>query len=113
MNIYIKSCAQISVQEPLCDKWFTEPIKHEAPYVRALDPDYKPFINPVAARRMGLILKRAMATSITALKEAELAAKLAANAEDAALSEYKVAALKAQYEASVLNYENTQPKPNT
>lgn len=72
MNIYIKSCAQISVQEPLCDKWFTEPIKHEAPYVRALDPDYKPFINPVAARRMGLILKRAMATSITALKEAEI-----------------------------------------
>lgn len=72
MNIYIKSCAQISVQEPLSDKWFTEPIKHEAPYVRALDPDYKPFINPVAARRMGLILKRAMATSITALRDAEV-----------------------------------------
>lgn len=72
MNIYIKSCAQISVQEPLCDKWFTEPIKYEAPYVRALDPDYKPFINPVAARRMGLILKRAMATSITALRDAEV-----------------------------------------
>ena len=46
--------------------------------------------------------------ALTALKEAELAAKLAANAEDAALSEYKVAALKAQYEASVLNYENTK-----
>lgn len=72
MNIYIKSCAQISVQEPLCDKWFTEPIRYEAPYVRALDPDYKPFINPVAARRMGLILKRAMATSITALRDAEV-----------------------------------------
>ena len=72
MNIYIKSCAQISVQEPLCDKWFTEPIRYEAPYVRALDPDYKPFINPVAARRMGLILKRAMVTSITALRDAEV-----------------------------------------
>lgn len=72
MNIYIKSCAQISVQEPLCDKWFTEPIRYEAPYVRALDPDYKPFINPVAARRMGLILKRAMATSLTALKDADV-----------------------------------------
>ena len=72
MNIYIKSCAQISVQEPLCDKWFTEPIRYEAPYVRALDPDYKPFINPVAARRMGLILKRAMATSLSALKDADV-----------------------------------------
>lgn len=72
MNVYIKSCAQISVQEPLCDKWFTEPIRYEAPYVRALDPDYKPFINPVAARRMGLILKRAMATSLTALKDADV-----------------------------------------
>lgn len=72
MNVYIKSCAQISVQEPLCDKWFTEPIRYEAPYVRALDPDYKPFINPVAARRMGLILKRAMATSLSALKDADV-----------------------------------------
>lgn len=73
MNIYIKSCAQISVQEPLCNKWFTEPVKHEVPYVRAIDPDYKPFINPVSARRMGLILKRAMATSLTAMKDAEVA----------------------------------------
>lgn len=72
MNIYIKSCAQISVQEPLCSKWFDEPIKYEEKYVRAIDPDYKPFINPIAARRMGLILKRAMATSFTALKEAEV-----------------------------------------
>lgn len=72
MNIYIKSYAQISVQEPLCDKWFTEPIRYDLSYVRALEPGYKPFINPIAARRMGLILKRAMATSITALKEAEL-----------------------------------------
>lgn len=69
MNIYIKSCSQISVQEPLCNEWFTEPIKYECPYVRALDPDYKHFINPIAARRMGLILKRAMATSLTAMKD--------------------------------------------
>ena len=72
MNIYIKSCAQISVQKPLCNEWFTEPIKYETPYVRAIDPDYKPFFNPITARRMGLILKRAMATSITALKDADL-----------------------------------------
>ncbi len=72
MSIYIKSCAQISVQEPLSNKWFSEPIKHENSYVRAIDPDYKPFINPVAARRMGLILKRAMATSISALREAAI-----------------------------------------
>lgn len=72
MNIYIKSYAQISVQEPLCDKWFAEPIRYDIPYVRALDPDYRTFINPAVARRMGLILKRAMATSLTALKDADI-----------------------------------------
>ena len=72
MNIYLKSCAQISVQEPLSNKWFSEPVKYDEKYVRAIDPDYKPFINPIAARRMGLILKRAMATSLTALKNAKI-----------------------------------------
>lgn len=72
MRVYIKSCAQISVQEPLSDKWFNEPIKYDSEYVRAIDPDYKQFINPMAARRMGLILKRAMATSLSALREANI-----------------------------------------
>lgn len=72
MSVFIKSYSQISVQKPLCSEWFDNPIKHTERYVRALDPDYKPFINPIAARRMGLILKRAMATSLTAMREAEI-----------------------------------------
>lgn len=69
MSVYIASCAQISVQKALCSEWFDSPIHYNEPYIRALDPDYKAFVNPVAARRMGLILKRAMATSRTALQE--------------------------------------------
>lgn len=72
MKVYINSCSQISVQEPLSDKWFDNPISYNEQYVRALDPDYKPFVNPISARRMGLILKRAMATSLSALREAEV-----------------------------------------
>lgn len=70
MAITIASCAQISVQEPLSQNWFTSPILHSERYVRAIDPDFKPFVPPVAARRMGLILKRAMATSYSALSQA-------------------------------------------
>lgn len=71
MSIYIASCAQISVQKPLSDEWFDNPAVYgSGTYVRAQDPDFKPFINPMAARRMGLILKRAIATSQSALRDA-------------------------------------------
>lgn len=72
MSIYIAACKQISAQQPLCEEWFDNPIIHTEPYVRAIDPDFKTFISPIAARRMGLILKRAVATSTTALQEARI-----------------------------------------
>lgn len=72
MSVFIASCAQISVQKPLSNEWFHEPVRHDEPYVRATDPDYKPFINPIAGRRMGLIMKRAIATSMSALAEASV-----------------------------------------
>lgn len=72
MSIYIGACKQISTQHPLCEEWFVNPIIHTEPYVRAIDPDFKPFISPIAARRMGLILKRAIATSYAALQEAKI-----------------------------------------
>lgn len=64
-NIYITAAAQISVQEPLCDQWIDKPIFYTEPYQRAIEADYKPFLDPVSSRRMGKILKRAMATSLT------------------------------------------------
>ena len=69
-RIYIRSAAQISVQKPLCEDWMTNPVPCSEPYLRSLDPDFKPFLNPMQARRMGLILKRAAAVSLAALNEA-------------------------------------------
>ena len=69
-RIYIRSAAQISVQKPLCEDWMTDPIPHSGEYLRSQDPDFKQFLNPMQARRMGLILKRAIAVSLTALEDA-------------------------------------------
>ena len=69
-RIYIRSAAQISVQKPLCEDWMTDPVPCSEPYLRSQDPDFKPFLNPMQARRMGLILKRAVAVSLVALNEA-------------------------------------------
>lgn len=69
-RIYIRSAAQISIQKPLCEGWMTDPAPCSGPYLRSQDPDFKQFLNPMQARRMGLILKRAIAVSLTALKDA-------------------------------------------
>lgn len=69
-RIYIRSAAQISVQKPLCEDWMTDPVRLSEEYLRSQDPDFKQFLNPMQARRMGLILKRAIAVSLTALKDA-------------------------------------------
>ena len=69
-RIYIRSAAQISAQKPLCEDWMTDPVRLSGEYLRSQDPDFKQFLNPMQARRMGLILKRAIAVSLTALKDA-------------------------------------------
>lgn len=67
MAVYIQSAAQISIQSPLCDEWFTNPILREGRYFRAEEPDFKQFVDPMTARRMGRLLKRALATAKSAL----------------------------------------------
>ncbi len=69
-RIYIRSVAQISVQKPLCEDWMADPVQLSGEYLRSQDPDFKPFLSPMQARRMGLILKRAIAVSLTALRNA-------------------------------------------
>ena len=69
-RIYIRSAAQISVQKPLCEDWMADPVQLSGEYLRSQDPDFKPFLSPMQARRMGLILKRAIAVSLTALRNA-------------------------------------------
>ncbi len=69
MSAYIQAAAQISIQKPLSDEWLTDPLVYEVPFRRAIEADYKPFIDPVSARRMGKILKRAIATAATVAGE--------------------------------------------
>ena len=68
MSVYIQSAAQISVQNPLCDDWLTDPIDLHLPLQRAIEADYKRFLDPMASRRMGKILKRAIATAVTVVE---------------------------------------------
>lgn len=71
--MYIVSAAHISIQEPFTSSWIDRPIGHEPlSYNRAIDPDFKEWISPMAARRMSPIILRAIATSIIALKQASL-----------------------------------------
>ena len=67
-TIYILSAKQISLQQPLSEEWMHEPIEYEAPFVHSVDPSFKDYVSPIEARRMGKILKRAIATSKEALK---------------------------------------------
>ena len=67
--IYIKGLAQISIQRPLCDDWMQNGVAHNEAYVRADDPNFRNFLAPLEARRMGRLLKRAAVVAETALKE--------------------------------------------
>ncbi|MBP5341511.1 MAG: beta-ketoacyl-[acyl-carrier-protein] synthase family protein [Bacteroidales bacterium] len=69
-RVYLLSAAQISAQEPLCDDWKDNPIHLTEPLTRSREADYKQFIPPLEARRMGRILKRAIATACTAMNDA-------------------------------------------
>ena len=68
--IYVLSAKQISMQQPLSEEWMDNPIIYEVPFTRSIDPSFKEYISPIEARRMGRILKRALATSKEALKAA-------------------------------------------
>lgn len=70
--IYVLSAKQISVQQPLCEDWMTQPIVYQQPFNRSIDPSFKDYISPIEARRMGKILKRAIATSKEAIKASGL-----------------------------------------
>lgn len=72
MRIYVQSANQISLQEPLCELWIENPIVHLEPFQRSIDPDFKPYISPVEGRRMGKLLKRALATSLKTLRECNI-----------------------------------------
>ncbi|MDR1865458.1 MAG: beta-ketoacyl synthase chain length factor [Bacteroidales bacterium] len=71
--VYIRAAAQISIQEPLSDEWFGNPLRYDRVYVRAQEPDYKLFLAPGKLRRMGKVLRRAVVSAQAALRQAGIA----------------------------------------
>lgn len=69
-KVYLLSASQISAQEPLREDWIDSPIPLTQPLTPSREADYKQFIPPLEARRMGKILKRAIATARTATAQA-------------------------------------------
>lgn len=72
MKIFVRAANQISLQKPLCEDWIDNPIITQEPYCRAIDPDFKQFISPIEARRLGKVLKRALAVSLKTLRDSNL-----------------------------------------
>lgn len=72
MKLYVKAANQISIQKPLSEEWLNSPEIIEEEYQRANDPDFKAFIPPVEARRLGKVLKRAITVSLKTLKDADI-----------------------------------------
>ncbi|WP_299529971.1 beta-ketoacyl synthase N-terminal-like domain-containing protein [Ulvibacterium sp.] len=71
--VYINSVASISAQSTFDNSVFLEDIaEHTDNVIRAMNPNYKEFIPPAAARRMAKGIKMGVATSKIALKEANL-----------------------------------------
>jgi 3-oxoacyl-(acyl-carrier-protein) synthase len=73
MAIYIQAAEQISIQQPLSDAWFDAPAVYDTVYVRAVEPDYKKYLEPNMARRMGKLLKRAIVTARITAKNSGIA----------------------------------------
>ena len=71
MSIYIQSVAHISIQKPLSEEWMDMPIVPDSTFMQSEEPDYKLFISPMEARRMGTLVKRALATSADALRKGQ------------------------------------------
>jgi len=68
MSVYITGIGKISVQ-PL-DQSGSTPQYFETRYARCSDPAFSDFINPMEARRMSTIIKRAIVSTRMALDEA-------------------------------------------
>lgn len=66
---YIRTLSQISIQKPLCDEWMRAPLEYSQGLHHCIDPDWSPYFTPIQSRRMGSLMKRAMATSLQAIRE--------------------------------------------
>src|SRR5574344_1940987 len=73
MAIYIKGMGNISIQDTLGKNFIDAPVSYSEPYIRCIEPNFKDFINPLQLRRMSRIIKRAIASSLTAVEQSGIA----------------------------------------
>ena len=71
--VYIYAASQVSVQQPLSDEWMTQPMVLAEGYNRAVEPDYRQYIPPLESRRMGKLLKRAVAVGADVIAKSGIA----------------------------------------
>lgn len=68
-SVFIKAATQISLQQPLSESWLSSPVYHDGEsYVRSADPDFRKWLSPLEARRMGKLLKRALVTALESMR---------------------------------------------
>ena len=72
-KIYIQSAAHISAQKPFLEEWMDNPIVYENDNVSSIDLNYKDYLAPNVARRMGKLLKRALVCARVAMERANVA----------------------------------------
>lgn len=73
--VYIHSAVAISPQHSFGGDMFAQaPVSSDNGQLYVIDPDYRPYINPVAIRRMSRIIKMGIACGMEALKQANITA---------------------------------------
>ena len=70
-QVFIRAAAQISMQEPLSEQWFDAPVIPADTCCDSQEPNYSQYINPMAARRMGKLFKRAIVTAVDTLQKGQ------------------------------------------
>ena len=68
-KIYIKSATHISLQEPMSEKWMTDPVMPEGAYQRSMDPNFRDWLPPLESRRMGKLMRRALVTALNTIQD--------------------------------------------
>lgn len=71
-RVYIQATTQISIQSPLNEDWMQNPIQYERAFIRSIEPNFRDFISPVEARRIGRLQKRALTTSLTVIHQSKV-----------------------------------------
>lgn len=69
---YVKAAAQISIQQPLSERWINAPVYATDEYMRSQDPNFRDWLPPLEARRMGKLMRRALVTALKVLHDTNM-----------------------------------------